>query len=229
VDEDATLYAPILRPNRLLHYGDSISEGWNIRGPPSNGDVRINYDSASDTWMWHTSASLDAEISLIAWAGQGYTKGGDGGIPKLWTMDGDKKDNAWIWINMKYQRYFTTCPQIVTNNHGTNDMLNTTFVTSSVTGWLGDFQKLCPKTRIIMIPPLGGALFNEISKGVAVYKQSTSASLSSNIQVLTLNAVAKQGFWSGNGWATADGIHPNIQKNAQLSAIVSGAISSLKW
>jgi len=229
VDDDASLSAPTLRPNRLIHYGDSISEGWNIKGNPTDGDSRIKADSACDTWMWHTSASLDAEISLIAWAGQGYTKGGNGGTPLLWTKNGDSHNNAWAWINSRYKREFTKCPQIVTNNHGTNDMSNSTFVPASVTGWLGDFQKACPNTRVIMIPPLGGALFNEISKGVAVYKQSVTASLASNVQVLTLNSLAKKGFWVGNGWATPDGVHPNIQKNAQLAAIVSGAISSLKW
>ncbi|PRP89460.1 hypothetical protein PROFUN_01323 [Planoprotostelium fungivorum] len=229
VNDAASLIATTLRPNRLLHYGDSISEGWiNVCVPTSN-DARIYCDSAADSWVTHLSAALDAELSMVAWAGQGYTKGGNGDSPLLWTANGNANNNAWTWIDSKYKRSFTKCPNIVTNNHGTNDMNNKTYISKAVAGWLNDFQTVCPKTKIVMIPPFGGFVKTEIEAGVKIYTAKAGTTKSALIHVLSLNSVSKEGISGGGGSIySPDGIHPNVLKDAQLGAIVSAAISSLR-
>jgi len=245
VDDGAKLVQTNLRPLRLLHYGDSISEGWNNLYAPGAGPLfapldhqahfeslffyeerRIYWDSAVDSWVWHLAAALNAELSMVAWAGQGYTKGGNGNTPLLWTKNGDSSNNGWTWINSKYPRSFEECPQIVTNNHGTNDLWNASVVPERIAGWLADFNKVCPSTTIIMVPPFGGFLINEINKGVTMYKKMSTKPVD-NVHILELTDVAKEGIaFSGRSLYSWDGLHPNVNKDAQLGAIVAMAIGS---
>ena len=113
VESGGAALAPALRPRRALVYGDSITEGvaalrmvfgadtaptssgW---GCVAGGDAYVN--SAIHSWAAHVADALDAEVSMAAFAAQGYVTRnsyGYGNIPPLLTPN-DPAASAWQWV-----------------------------------------------------------------------------------------------------------------------------------
>eukprot|EP01088_Endostelium_zonatum_P018964 TRINITY_DN6317_c0_g1_i2.p1 TRINITY_DN6317_c0_g1~~TRINITY_DN6317_c0_g1_i2.p1 ORF type:complete len:329 (+),score=44.20 TRINITY_DN6317_c0_g1_i2:60-1046(+) len=156
----ARLLPATTRPGRLMIYWDSIGEGVNVEG--CLGDLRTN--NGRETWAFALAEAINSEISMIGWGGQGYTVGGGGNVPQLWSASGSPQTSAWNHYNAKLVRNFTQigCPDYVLCGHGTNDGLqhrDQNLVYTQAYGWFNAMRSACPNSWIFLVVPFG--LFEE--------------------------------------------------------------------
>ena len=71
IDYDASHPSQTLRTKRMICYGDSLTDGV---GALAAGDVSTSHDP-TQSFGWLIAQAFDAEVGVIAWGGQGYTKG----------------------------------------------------------------------------------------------------------------------------------------------------------
>ena len=222
IDDGATLFAPTLAPKRLLAYWDSIGEGYNVLGKGS-------WDSAHDThltWAFSLALGLNAELSLVAFSGQGYSKGGAGSSPKLWSASGLSNESAWGWLSSDRKRTFTTCPDYIINGHGTNDKkADQNLVYTSSLGWLKDIRKACPKSQVFLTVPFGQFCEEALVKAFNDYQAGKADPLTHLIQMGAQGSAGLQG--KGASFVSVDGIHPYGWKSSQLGALLVSKISPL--
>jgi lysophospholipase L1-like esterase len=222
IDDGATLVAPKLAPKRLLAYWDSIGEGAYING-------KLTWQWAHDahlTWAFSLALGLNAELSLVAFSGQGYTKGGAGKSPQLWSSSGLPTESSWSWISSNRKRTFENCPDYIINGHGTNDRRNDqNLVFTNSLGWLKDMRKTCPTSRIFLTVPFGRFCEATLVNVYQTYQASTPDPLTHLIQMGEQGSPGLQG--GGPSLAACDGIHPWAWKSSQLGALLAAKISPL--
>lgn len=80
VDNGASSVAPTLLPNRLVVFGDSITEAAYTLSATSPGG-----QDATQSFVCALALGLDAEYGIIGFSGQATGSGGAGGIPSLLT------------------------------------------------------------------------------------------------------------------------------------------------
>jgi lysophospholipase L1-like esterase len=108
LDRDAQVLAPLLRPKRMVVYGDSITEGANMIGKSAT----VATKQWSTTWDADLAKLLDAEVSVIAYQGQGYHNVGAGQVPNF--------PQSYAWLRGGgYARKFSD-PDYVFVLQGTN-------------------------------------------------------------------------------------------------------------
>ena len=215
VDDGATLFAPTLAPKSLMVYWDSIGEGYNVLG---TGSWQAAHDSHL-TWAFAVALGLNAELSLVAFSGQGYSKGGAGSSPKLYDASGLSNESAWNWLSGNRKRTFTTCPDYILNGHGTNDAhADQTIVYNNSLGWLRDVRKACPKTHVFISVPFGRFCEDALVKAYNDYQAGSSDTLTHLIQMGDQGSPGLQG--QGASFTSVDGIHPWAWKSSQLGSLL---------
>ena len=222
IDDDATLFAPKLASKRLLVYGDSITEGTNING-------MLPKQLANDahlTWAFALALALDAELSVVAFGGQGYTKAGAGNSPQLWNSSGLSHESAWKWLSVDHDRTFATCPDYILNEHGGNDYdqdQNQVYINSL--GWLRDMRKVCPQSHIFFTIPFGQ--FCEATL-VKVYQDYQTGNPDPLTHLIQMGEQVSAGLRSRKPtFECADGVHPRAWKSSQIGAVLAVKIVSL--
>lgn len=71
IDYDASHPSQTLRTKRLIVYGDSLTDGV---GALAAGDASTSADP-TQSFGWLIAQAFDAEVGVISWGGQGYTRG----------------------------------------------------------------------------------------------------------------------------------------------------------
>lgn len=153
IDSGASTVAPALRPKRMVAYGDSITEGASTL---SNDDF-VSTAQWSTTWDSVMSDSLNAEISAIAYQGQGYEQAGQGQVPGYLT--------AYNLIRSGVSRTFSS-PDYVFIHHGSNG----TVTQSDVATMLTRMRTSYPNAAIYLDVPFGG--YNRAAITAAYQAQS---------------------------------------------------------
>lgn len=77
IDSTASIPSQTLRPNRLLVFGASYSEGVNVLLPDQNtaDDLANAMNNASLSFAALIAVGLDAEYGIVAYGGQGFDRG----------------------------------------------------------------------------------------------------------------------------------------------------------
>lgn len=222
INDDATLFAPKLAPKRLLVYGDSIGEGYAVHG---NLPWEYAHD-AHKAFAFALAAGLNAELSLIAFGGQGYTTSGAGLCPPLWNSSGLSNESAWDWLSANHTRSFKKCPDYIINEHGTNDVeSDSNMVFINALGWLKDMRKKCPDSQIFLTVPFGQFLEETLVKVFRAYQTESSDASAYLIQMGEQASVGLRN--EGPSFASSDGLHPWAWKSVQLGARLAAKISAI--
>lgn len=148
IDSGAHTFAPTLRPKRIVAYGDSISEGATTL---SNENFVANAQW-STTWEAVLGDKLNAEVSAIAYQGQGYEQTGQGKVPGF--------ISAWNFVRSGMARTFSS-PDYVFIHHGSNG----TTTQSDVTTMLSRLRSVYPNAAIYQDVPFGGYARAAITAG----------------------------------------------------------------
>lgn len=222
IDDDATLFAPKLAPKRLMAYWDSIGEGVWING-------NLSWEYAHDahlTFAFSLALALNAELSVVAYGGQGYTRWGAGSSPQLWNSSGLPNESSWNYLSVNRKRTFENCPDYIINGHGTNDfMSDPNMVFTNALGWLRDMRKTCPTSRIFFTVPFGQFMEDTLVKVFQTYQTESSDSLTHLIQ---MGEQASEGLKNqGPSFVAWDGLHPWAWKSSQLGALLAAKIVPL--
>lgn len=224
IDENATLFTPQLASKRLLAYWDSIGEGFYTIG----NTTLLTSNDAHVTWAFALALALDAELSLVAWSGQGYTVGGSGNIPPLWSSKGRANDSTWKWISSQHPRTFETCPDYIINGHGTNDYVKGSYadlVTNYAIGWLTDMRKTCPQSRIFLTVPFGQFFEKAIRFAFLAYRNRSHDKLTA---LIALGKDASAGLkLQGPSFTSVDGVHPYAWRSSQLGSMLAVKIANI--
>ena len=224
IDDDAVLFTPKLAPKRLLAYWDSIGEGAFV-----NGDIPWQYaHDAHLTWAFSLALGLNAELSLVAFGAQGYTKGGSGNSPRLYDDSGLCSKSAWGCLSAHYKRTFATCPDYIINGHGTNDGgacggSESYVVYQGALEWLKAIRGVCPKSQVFLTVPFGQFCEATLVKAYNDYQAKASDPLAHLIQMGEEGSAGLQG--SGPSFASVDGLHPWGWKSSQLGALLVAKIT----
>ena len=218
IDNGAALFAPTLAPKRLMAYWDSIGEGSSVNGKGTR-DAHL-------TWAFSLALGLNAELSLVAFSSQGYSKGGSGSSPPLWSPSRLPNESSWSWLSANRKRTFATCPDYIINGHGTNDRkADQKLVHDRSLGWLKDIRKACPKSQVFLTVPFGQFCEEALAKAFNDYQAGKADPLAHLIQMGAQGSAGLQG--KGASFASVDGIHPYGWKSSQLGALLVGKIAPL--
>eukprot|EP01117_Protostelium_nocturnum_P011255 TRINITY_DN4088_c0_g1_i1.p1 TRINITY_DN4088_c0_g1~~TRINITY_DN4088_c0_g1_i1.p1 ORF type:complete len:364 (+),score=99.52 TRINITY_DN4088_c0_g1_i1:126-1217(+) len=218
LDDGGSFVMTELQPKRLLVYWDSIGEGIQVLG-----SGHFTMCDSHVTWAFALADVIEAEISLVAWGGQGYTVIGSGKVPPLFNSSGV---SAFQWLNSEVPRDFSICPEYIVNGHGTNDGLRgipPAQVAPSVLGWMKAMRNNCKQSKIFVIVPFGGYEKEAIQQA---YKTYMSATNDKRLKLIQLGANAAKGLdrvVPSGTFVAVDGIHPIAWRSAALAGhIVKG-------
>lgn len=210
VDNSASSVAPTLLPNRLVVFGDSITEGAYTYGATSPGG-----QDATQSFVCALALGLDAEYGIIGFSGQATGSGGAGGIPSLLT--------TWPSFDSLHSRlsggHFLTSFNYVAIAEGTNGTS-----TSDMNTLLSDMRAAAPSATLLACVPFGG--FNRSAISAATMPDSNS-------HVIDCGTDIETGLTNtNNSLATreaAAGPHPRPfmhgQLGSRLAATVKAAVS----
>ncbi len=147
IDADATLSAPSVKSRKLLVYADSNGEGWEAIAP---GITVANMD-ASRAFPILLGQHLNAEVSVVAFAGQGYTASvGTANVPDLV----DAWDFYWNGNSRLSGGEFVLPPDVILSMHGINDGGD---VTADAQALIAAWRVVAADAKIaICVPPSDG-------------------------------------------------------------------------
>jgi hypothetical protein len=191
-----TLSAPTLLPNRIVVYGDSITEGASTLGAANT----VANKQWSTSWDADLAAYLDAEISVIAFQAQGYEQNGQGNTPPF--------PNAYSFIRSGVARVFSN-PSKVFILHGTNGSTTQ----ADVSGMMVNLRAAYPSAKLYFGVPFGGY-------ARVVTTNAYSAQSDADVYLFDLGANG-QNIVTGN---STDGVHPNVSGHALLTSAVETAL-----
>lgn len=192
LDGGAQTLPPALRPNRMVAYGDSITEGASTLA----SDDFVYNAQWSTTWDSLLSSSLNAEISVIGFQGQGYEQEGQGQVPGFLT--------AYNQIRAGVPRTFSS-PNYVFIHHGSNGIVTQ----SDVATMLGRIQASYPNAAVYLDVPFGGYNRDAIRNAFAAQSNPNSFLIDLGGQGETVV-----------GANSTDGAHPNPTGDALLEAMM---------
>jgi lysophospholipase L1-like esterase len=219
IDADGATFAPSLRPQRILFFGDSISEGLDTE---SGSGKYINDSDATHAFTYACGAALDAEFGVVAFAGQGWNIALLSNAPPFSASWSEQFDGQ--------PRSFSPAPDSVVVMMGGNDALfgDLGGVAAAVTTWLGDVRATLPGTKIFFVVEFGGYARDEVSRGFEDYQ---AAAHDENAHLIDLGAAAEvgldAGFVKGGTAQSYDGPHPTAGRAAELGAMLAGAIQAV--
>jgi lysophospholipase L1-like esterase len=259
-DAGAAALPPALRPRRMLVYGDSITEGTSAlrmsfgpgSGPGPAGDTwgctspsGAYGSSALHSWASHVSDALGAELSMAAFAAQGYATKNSynyGNVPPLMTP-GDDAASAWRWVFANASRLPALAaqpPDFVFNAEGWNDQVVapadlTPVVAASLAAIRG---AIGARAVIFQVLPFGGLMCdNNVTRGAlmagfAAYKATAGGAADACALLLDPYPLSQEGITgncNGNVFTigSCEGTHPNSWKHARIGAIVASKAARL--
>jgi lysophospholipase L1-like esterase len=242
----APLPAGFLRPGQMVVYGDSISEGtnaqnYNFATGSCGNDLGLRNSGSVDSWAFALGEALNAEVSLCAFAAQGYVTINSenyGNVPRLLTLQGQGAEaaSAWDKISASTSRLpllQAQPPDYVVNALGFNDQnsdVSAAVLTETVATWLSLIRNATsPSTSVLMVMPFGGEMRTQnvtrdaLLAGFAQYKATAQGQADPCAVLLDLYPRAQPGL-QGLGAPTAqscDGTHPLARRHGQLGAMVA--------
>lgn len=201
------------RSKRMLAYGDSITEGFNLDAVGTN--------NALYSYSLLLALALDAEVGVIATGGQGWqwANANTSNVPFF--------ADAWDLYSESHPRDFSSAPDYVLINQGTNDGLHgvsDATIQSTAEAVLADMRTAMPTTTILVLVPFGGYARVPLTAAVATRRESDP-----NVHLVDMGAAAAVGLPNG-GVATlvsVDGLHPNAYGSARLATITAHQIEAV--
>jgi lysophospholipase L1-like esterase len=244
---------PGLFPSAALVYGDSITEGTNAQNfdyatGVCGGGEGLRNNGATDSWAFAFAAALRVELSLAAFAAQGFATKNSlnyGHVPPLFTPGADAA-SAWDKVNAATSRLpllAANPPALVVNALGFNDQnsdVTPSQLTAVVAAWLAAARAaLGANTTLALAIPFGGEMRTQnatrlaILAGFAEYQQSGGGGGGGDnadpcAVALDLYPRAQRGL-QGLGSPTAescDGTHPLARAHASLGAMLAAAATA---
>lgn len=245
LDDGAALLPapPLLHAGTALVYGDSISEGanghnYNWDRGSCGGALGLANSASVDTWAFSTAEALSVEVSLVAFAAQGYTTKNSlnyGKVPPLLTV-GDDALSSWNKVRSGVSRLpelAATPPTYVFNALGFNDQnvdVTPAVLTATVAAWLPTMRSAVGgNTTIFIVVPFGGEMRTAnvtrlaVRAGYAAYMASAAGCGDPCTFLLDLYPRAQRGL-QGFGRPTfesCEGTHPLAARHGQLGAMVA--------
>jgi lysophospholipase L1-like esterase len=240
---------PLLRRGSALVYGDSISEGTNAQNYDlgagrCGGPYGLAVSASTDSWAFAFAEAMGAELSLAAFAAQGYATRNSlnyGNVPPLLALNGSSSEppgSAWDRVCEGFSRLPELAaqpPTYLVNALGFNDQnsdVTSALLQATVAAWLPAARAAVgPSTSLLLAIPFGGALRTgnatrlAILAGFAQYKASAAGSRDACALALDLFPAAQRGL-QGLGSPTAescDGTHPLAKRHAQLGSMLAAA------
>lgn len=172
-----------------LFYGDSITEGTSTL---NNAGDATNRGNSRLSWCTVVGELIGAEVGVVGFGRQGLGIVGNGSVPVLGT--------TWNLVANGLSRDFTTVPDFVAINIGTNDQRNGITVAAFKTAYTSFLNALIAQfpitTKIIVFRPFGGYY-------AAADYQSAIAATSKPSRV---SYVETSGWW--NSADSSDTLHP---------------------
>jgi hypothetical protein len=179
-----TLTAPQVKPDTMVIYGDSITEGVRTLAQTAANDALRN--SAFVCWPLALGEHLNCEVGVIGFGATGITVAGSGSVPKL------PSSYNFLWSGQS--RVFNPVPKYCVWLEGYNDG-STNTVTDGLAA-LNGMLSVMAGTKFVLFRPLSG---------------TTQAT---NLQTIasTCNEPTRVAYVSTSGyWTTAessDSVHP---------------------
>ena len=154
-DAGTTLAAPIIQPNILLVYGDSITEGADTIGS-ANGP---NDQDSTVTYGFLLAQALNAEVGIIGFSSQGYEQPGYGNVPAF--------PAAWSFYNAGNSRLIggllAPAPTHIVVAHGRNGAT----IAADVTGMATSLRNAAPSANIFFAVSPNQAAQSVLASAVA--------------------------------------------------------------
>jgi len=238
---------PPLRRHRILALGDSILEGIGALYGRGKGGGDLGNNVGSKTWASSLADALDAEYSSVAYGRQGWTLAGNGGVPRF-HCPSDPNGSSWDHLWSGCRRRFDESPDLLIVSLGTNDGLideagSAEEVVATIAAWLDVArQAVGPRTHIIMCIPFGGFGGPSMppcgvhAAALARYRAKLPGSSDSRTHLIDLGPAAalhlkgfdfnEQGGFNSTP-ESADGMHPTVERHAQLGLMLSRPIHLL--
>jgi len=186
---------PAERSNKLLVYGDSITEGVKT----FDGAVSVLSNSAIQSWALKVGEQLNAEVGLVGFGSQGFNSSGIGGVPNF----AGAYDELWNGEPRDFSDPPNLCLWLMGTNDGTNN------VTANGLAAINGQLSAMAGTKFVLLRPL-----IDNSQEVNLQTIASTCDDPSRVRYQTTD-----GFWalsesSDNlhpyGWACQAKIAPNI-------------------
>jgi hypothetical protein len=144
LDKNGSVAAPEVSDEKILFFGDSITEG--IKTVSAKAVVDTDQNDALQSWAYLVGQSLGAEFGLVGFGGTGIVRpAGQGGVPALPITYNQ------LWDGQA--RNLTPEPKLIVINEGTNDPFD---IAPACTQMLNLLLKACPNAKIAVIQPFNG-------------------------------------------------------------------------
>jgi lysophospholipase L1-like esterase len=233
LDPEASLSSPVIQPKLLVIYGDSIAEGQDLAGT----------SDSFRTFCFAVAQQLNAELALLAFAGQAYTVGvpfNGTDVPPLYTPSHDEQ-SSWnkYWSNhslLNDSGHFLHQPDYIINELSRNDAF---FVTNgqttaaamrdSIQGWLTAARAAAPRAWIFPMVNFAQGLAGDVCDAFTAYQKAASDSKCVLIDLGTsyskgLTAQLPGGNPFSATFESVDGVHPNSDTHGRIAAAMTALI-----
>lgn len=219
---DGTATAPVARrPLHGLVFGDSITEGHRtLKNQEVTSFNNAGYSNSVLSWAWQLGDTLGAEIGVVGFSSQGYTKVGAGFVPAF--------PDAWDLLYNGQARPVTdpVAPDFIVINHGRNDALETNPAATATATWNEILAAYPSTTKIVILEVFEGRWGPELEAAVAAIGNPR------------LTFAATDGWWNNTvdsvdtvhptGYANLTQIAPRAAKAVQ-DALASGSGVENRW
>lgn len=204
-----------LRPAEALFDGDSITES-------------TPWDSANyrPKWPAYVAAALHCRPHIRAWQGQGWTVGGQGGVPAYYDP-GDVAGSAWDKYSSGHARLAggLIVPALAHwfVAYGTNDGI--TDVQAACEGWLGAARTAAPDTALWVVVPPSGIQRAALTAAVAAVGDANAYLL--DVQALDPDFEVGLNQNPTASLQSPDGLHPAPGADAMFAALLVARLQAL--
>jgi lysophospholipase L1-like esterase len=139
---------------KVLIFGDSLVEGYkSVKDltTPDGTDSQVG-------WAYQQRNLLGVEAGLVGFGAQGWTHGGDGGVPAL------PSTYNLLWGSGPARSFTSPAPDLIVLNMGTND---STSIVALATSFFNTLIALNGTTRIAVMRPFNGSKESELQTSIA--------------------------------------------------------------
>ena len=214
----ATVNAPTHLAKTCLILGDSRVEGFNDL---SSANGLATSQDATLSAAFAVGQALQCEFALAAYAGIGWTVGGQTNVPAV--------PSSWNLIYSGRPRTVSGYNDIVEMDLGINDErqgVATSAVTAAVTLWLSAVRAANATAKIVLVPSYDGLYQSAVTAGFNAYETATP---DTNALVVTagLTSAQQAAVWcaGASSYLTTDCIHPTAYGQETVAA---GLIANLQ-
>lgn len=204
---------PEERANKVLVYGDSITEGVKT----FDAAVNVLSNSATQSWALKVGEQLNAEVGVVGFGSQGFNVSGIGGVPPF----ASAYDELWGGEARDFSDPPNLCLWLMGTNDGTNN------VTANGLAAINGQLSAMTGTKFVLLRPL-----IDDNQEANIQTIASTCDEPSRVRYQTT-----AGFWalsesSDNlhpyGWVCQSKIAPNIANvvEADMSSIFTGTAST---